>query len=212
MPDFAYRFEPAQDSNAPPLVLLHGTGGDENDLIRLGRDLAPGAALLSPRGKVLENGMPRYFRRLAEGVFDLEDVRFRAHELGSFVERAADQQELDPGRLVAVGYSNGANVAAAILLLRPRVFSAAVLFRAMPTIDPENPPRLRSKKVYLSQGQQDPVVNPIEALRLAKILENAGAEVTVHWTHGGHEIEPGELAEAQRFISGFYAGRGQAAV
>src|SRR6266478_6575321 len=128
-PDFIHEFVPG--SSERTLLLLHGTGGNERDLIPLGHELDPGASLLSPRGKVLENGMPRFFRRLAEGVFDLEDLTKRTHELADFVIAAAQRYKIDMKNIVAVGYSNGANIAASMLLLRPEILSAAVLFRAM---------------------------------------------------------------------------------
>src|SRR5438093_4095070 len=134
-PDFIHQLVPGNSKRT--LLLLHGTGGNERDLIPLGHDLDPNASLLSPRGKVLENGMPRFFRRLAEGVFDLEDLQKRTHELADFVVSAAEHYKIDIKHIVAVGYSNGANIAASILLLRPEVLSAAVLFRAMVPLVPE---------------------------------------------------------------------------
>ena len=131
---FVHRFKPAQRPDAQPLLLLHGTGGNEDDLLPIGQIISPGAALLSPRGQVLENGMPRFFRRLAEGVFDYEDVRRRAIELAQFVVAAKDNYQIAPP--IAVGYSNGANIAAAVLLLKPDVLAGAVLFRAMLPLDP----------------------------------------------------------------------------
>src|SRR5205814_4891279 len=139
-PDFIHEFVPGSSSRT--LLLLHGTGGNERDLIPLGRELDPNAALLSPRGKVLEKGMPRFFRRLAEGVFDLEDLRKRTHELADFVLSAADYYKIDMKRIVAVGYSNGANIAAGNLLLRPEKLSAAILFPAMVPFVPEPQPIL----------------------------------------------------------------------
>ena len=157
--DFIHRFIPAPArSTGRTLLLLHGTGGDENDMIPLGRDLDPNAALLSPRGNVLENGMPRFFRRLAEGIFDEEDVIRRAHELADFVGAAAARYEFDPQRVTAVGYSNGANIAAAILLLRPEVLSAAILFRAMVPLVPASLPNLAQARVLISSGKHDPIV------------------------------------------------------
>ncbi len=153
--DFIHRFLPAPSGTSKrTLLLLHGTGGNENDMISLGRDLDPAAALLSPRGKVLENGMPRFFRRLAEGVFDEEDVIRRAHELADFVVAAAVRYEFDPKRVTAVGYSNGANIAAAILLLRSEVLASAVLFRAMVPLVPSTLPNLADARVLLSSGER----------------------------------------------------------
>ena len=140
-PDFIHEFVAGKSNRT--LLLLHGTGGNERDLIPLGRELDPNAALLSPRGKILENGMPRFFRRLAEGVFDLEDLKKRTHELADFVVAAADRYKIDIHNIVAVGYSNGANIAASMLLLRPEILSAAILFRAMLPLVPDQQPSKR---------------------------------------------------------------------
>ena len=129
--NFVHRYLPGKNADSRILLLLHGTGGDENDLIPLGQELDPNAALLSPRGRVSENGAPRFFRRFAEGVFDEEDVLRRANELADFVAAAAAEYAFAPERVIAVGYSNGANIAAAMLLLRPEALEAAILFRAM---------------------------------------------------------------------------------
>src|SRR5712671_8177926 len=139
-PDFIQEFVPGTSNRT--LLLLHGTGGNERDLIALGRELDPNAALLSPRGKVLENGMPRFFRRLAEGVFDLEDLKTRTNELADFVTAAARHYKLASDHIVAVGFSNGANIAASLLLLRPEIMHGAILFRAMVPLNPENLPDL----------------------------------------------------------------------
>src|SRR5436190_19703801 len=144
---FIHQFDPGNSKRT--LLLLHGTGGNERDLIPLGHDLDPNASLLSPRGKVLENGMPRYFRRLAEGVFDLEDLKKRTHELADFVIAAAKHYKIDVKNMVAVGYSNGANIAASTLLLRPEILPAAVLFRAMVPLVPETQPDLSSVRVWI---------------------------------------------------------------
>src|ERR1041385_1808515 len=152
--DFIHEFVPGSSSRA--LLLLHGTGGNERDLIPLGRELDPNAALLSPRGKVLENGMPRFFRRLAEGVFDLEDLKFRTNELGDFVTAAAKHYGFALHNLVAVGYSNGANIAASMLLLRPKIMNAAILFRAMVPLIPDRLPDLSSVRIWIGAGDQDP--------------------------------------------------------
>ena len=133
----------ARTPAAGTLLVLHGTGGDEHDLLPLGRAIAPGATLLSPRGKVLEHGKPRFFRRLAEGVFDVDDLKRRAAELGDFVGAAAAPYGFDTSRLTAVGFSNGANIASALLLLRPEVLSRAVLFRAMVPLEPDPLPGVR---------------------------------------------------------------------
>src|SRR5579863_9836262 len=139
---FIHRFEQGSE-DAPVLLMLHGTGGDEDDLLPLGRAILPGASLLSPRGKVLEQGMPRFFRRLALGVFDVEDLKFRTHELADFIVAAAARYKFDVNRVVAAGYSNGANIAASLLLLQPDVLSAAILLRATVPLRVEAPPGLR---------------------------------------------------------------------
>src|SRR5262245_33613173 len=155
-PDFIHEFVPGKSERT--LLLLHGTGGNERDLIPLGSELDPNASLLSPRGKTLENGMPRFFRRLAEGVFDLEDLRKRTDELGDFVISSAKHYEIDHKKITAVGYSNGANIAASLLLLRSEVLSAAILFRAMVPLIPEQQPDLSSKPIFISAGSFDPIV------------------------------------------------------
>lgn len=201
--DFTHRFIPGPESPPPrrTLLLLHGTGGDENDMIPLGRDLDPTAALLSPRGKVLENGMPRFFRRLAEGVFDEEDVIRRAHELADFVVAAAAKYEFGPQRVTAVGYSNGANIAAAILLLRPDLLAGAVLLRAMVPLVPPAMPDLAQARVLLSSGKQDPIVPKENAQRLAAMLRDAGANVTVRIEPAGHALALGDIAAAKNWIA-----------
>ena len=155
-PDFLYEFVPGNSIRT--LLLLHGTGGNERDLLPLGRELDPNASLLSPRGKILENGMPRFFRRLAEGVFDLEDLKTRTNELADFVASAMRHYKLDADHIVGVGYSNGANIAASMLLLRPEIMHAAILFRAMVPLVPENLPDLSSVRVWIGAGSQDPII------------------------------------------------------
>src|SRR5260370_36049476 len=168
-PDFIDEFVPGTSNR--PLLLLHGTGGNERDLIPLGRELDPTASLLSSRGKVLENGMHRFFRRLAEGVFDVEDLKKRANELADFVISAAERYEIDMKRIVAVGYSNGANIAASMLLLRPEILHAAILFRAMVPLVPDNIPDLSSRRAWIGAGNQDPIVPATETQRLENFFD-----------------------------------------
>jgi phospholipase/carboxylesterase len=197
---FIHRFEPAPqpDAGARPLLLLHGTGGNEDDLIPLGRMIAPHAALLSPRGKVLENGMPRFFRRLAEGVFDEEDVRRRAHELADFVEQA--RMAYGIAAPIAVGYSNGANIAAATLLLRPEILARAVLLRAMtPFADAEGGP-LGGKPVLILSGARDPLVPADNAARLASLLQQAGASVEHRVVQAGHDLSQADITLARSWL------------
>jgi len=193
-PDFIQEFDPGSSSRT--LLLLHGTGGNERDLIPLGRELDPNAALLSPRGKILENGMPRFFRRLAEGVFDLEDLKYRTNELADFVTAAAQHYGFSSDQLVAVGYSNGANIAASMLLLRPEIMQTAILFRAMVPLIPDTLPDLSSVHVWIGAGDQDPIIPPSEAQRLAELLRQASAEVTIRFFHAGQGLTSSELETA----------------
>jgi phospholipase/carboxylesterase len=197
---FAHRFYPGETDAA--LLLLHGTGGSEDDLVPLGRDLAPGAAILSPRGKVSEYGAARFFRRLAEGVFDQEDLVFRTHELADFVENASEEYGFDLSKLVAVGYSNGANIAASLMLLHPDLLRAAVLFRAMVPFEPEETPDLSGMRVFLSAGRRDRMIPPQNTERLAEILREAGADLDLRWRDTGHPLTYEEVAEARDWLAG----------
>jgi phospholipase/carboxylesterase len=199
--NFIHRFIPAQESPAARvLLLLHGTGGNENDMIPLGTDLDPSAALLSLRGNVLENGMPRFFRRLAEGVFDEEDVIRRANELADFVGAAANRYKFDLSRVTAVGYSNGANIAAAVLLLRPGVLTREILFRAMVPLMPATPPNLMGTRVLISSGKHDPIVPVENAERLAAMLRGAGSDTTLRFESAGHELTVADIAAAKNWL------------
>ncbi len=198
---FVHRFVPAETPDAPTLLLLHGTGGDENDLLPIGRMLDERSALLSPRGKILEHGMPRFFRRLAEGVFDHEDLAKRTQELASFVERAIEEYDIDQRRLFAVGFSNGANIAASLLLTYPRLLAGAILLRAMVPFEPERAPDLSGTPVYLAAGHSDQMVPPENTKRLAKVLREAGADVTLDWQPGGHGIGPDEIQAARNWFA-----------
>jgi predicted esterase len=183
------------------LLLLHGTGGNEDDLVQLGEELLPGAALVSPRGQVLERGMPRFFRRLREGVFDQEDLARRTEDLARFVVAAGEAYGFDPGRLIAVGFSNGANIASSLLLRRPGLLRGAVLLSPMVPFEPERSPDLLDTEVFIGAGRADPISPPTEVERLAEILQRAGAEVTLHWHGGGHELTPGEVAAARAWLA-----------
>lgn len=201
--DFVHRFVPAQSYGAAArytLLLLHGTGGDETDLLDLGHMLAPGAALLSPRGKVLERGMPRFFRRLAEGVFDLDDLQRRTHELADFVLAGAETYGFDGQRVVAAGYSNGANIAASMLLLRPDVLKAAVLFHPMVPLVPEVLPDLTGVQVFIGAGQSDPIAPRAQTEQLAYMLQSSGAHVTLKWQPGGHALATSEVQSARAWL------------
>jgi predicted esterase len=201
-PDFVHVYRPAANGSARTLLLLHGTGGDERDLLPLAERLDPSAGVLSPRGKVLEQGMPRFFRRLAEGVFDTEDVRRRAGELAEFVKRSAAAHGLAASHIVAVGFSNGANIASAVLLLHPEVLGGAILFRAMVPLEPDAAPALSKTPVFLSNGRQDPLVPVAETERLVALLKNAGADVTLAWQPSGHQLMAGDVDQARTWLSG----------
>ncbi|HZF59902.1 MAG TPA: alpha/beta hydrolase [Rubrobacter sp.] len=199
---FAHRFLPGEDDSGATLLLLHGTGGNEEDLIPLGQELAPGAAILSPRGKVLEFGAPRFFRRLAEGVFDHEDLVFRTHELAEFVEAASEEYGFDNRKLVAAGYSNGANIAGSLILLHPGLLRAAVLLRAMVPFEPEVTPDLSGMPVFMASGRRDQMISPDNSQRLADILGGAGADVDLRWRDTGHGLTYEEVAQAKEWLAG----------
>ena len=197
--DFVHEFVPGTSKRT--LLLLHGTGGNERDLIPLGHELDPNSALLSPRGKILENGTPRFFRRLAEGVFDLEDLRKRTNELADFVASAAKHYKLAANQIVAVGYSNGANIAASMLLLRSEILHAAILFRAMVPLIPDKLPDLSSVHIWIGAGDQDPIIPTSETQRLVEILRSAGADVTIRVFHAGHGLTNGEIEIVKQWLT-----------
>jgi predicted esterase len=199
---FQHRFEPGTGGSAksPTLLMLHGTGGNENDLLPLGQALWPGAALLSPRGQVLERGMPRFFRRLAEGVFDQEDLALRTDQLARFIAAAAKQYRFDPAGVVAVGFSNGANVAASLMLRHPGALAGAVLYRAMVPFEPSAPVTLPGTPVWIGAGRFDPIIPAENAQRLADILQSAGARVTLDWRDAGHNLTQEEVEAAGKWL------------
>jgi phospholipase/carboxylesterase len=200
--ELVHRFSTGEGRNArTTLLLLHGTGGDENDMLPLGDALLPGAAILSPRGAVRERGMPRFFARLAEGVFDLEDLAVRTQQLIRFVHGAVAKYELDASRLIAVGFSNGANIAASVMLTGPSVFSHAILFRAMVPFEPREPARLGGTPVLLSSGEWDPIATPEQARRLQSLLTAAGAKPTLNFFDAGHELTRGDVSAAASWIA-----------
>ena len=197
--NFVYHWVPIAGAEET-LLLLHGTGGDENDLLSLGQMLNPKANLLSPRGPVQENGMPRFFRRLAEGVFDIPDLMQRSRELKEFISAAAVVYGFDAEKVTAVGFSNGANIAGALLLLYPGVLKSAVLLHPMVPLTPDELPRLNGTRVFIGAGSQDPLVSPAETTRLSALLKEAGAEVTLFWSNGGHGLSREEIQAAALWI------------
>ncbi len=204
MPTLTYHhlFEPGPNPGSPPLLLLHGTGGDEHDLLPLGRALSPGSALLSPRGNVSEHGANRFFARLAEGRFDPAEVTRRTHELADFIAAAAKQYGLDPAKLVAVGLSNGANIAAALLQLRPESLGSAILLRPMVVLDqPATAGTLTGKRVLIASGTHDPIVPNSHPPRLAALLRAGGADVTVHTSPAGHNLTSADITVAKDFLA-----------
>lgn len=201
-PQFIHQFVPGtQPDIRITLLLLHGTGGNENDLLPLGRELLPGAALLSPRGRVLENGMPRFFRRVAEGVFDVGNLKFETHELNDFIKAAAQRYGTEKNKLVALGYSNGANIAASLLLSHPHTITGAVLFRVMVPFTPDFEPNLGPTSVFLSGGIQDPIIPRESTDWLATMLKSFGADTEVYWHPGGHELGRDDLTAAKAWLS-----------
>jgi len=201
---FTHRYDPPADptSGGPTLLLLHGTGGDENSLLSLGQALAPHAGMLSPRGKVSEGGAPRFFRRLAEGVLDQEDLALRTGELAEFIAAAAAEYGFDTTRVVAVGFSNGANIAASLLFRNRGVLRGAALLSPMLPFEPETLPDLKGTRIFIGAGQLDPLVPVAQVEQLASLYEAADAEVTLHWEAGGHQITMAEVEAARTWLNG----------
>jgi len=203
---FHHRFVPPEPNRSPlVLLLLHGTGGDEDDMLPLGPYLAAGAALLSPRGRVLENGAPRFFRRIAEGVFDEEDLVHRADELAQFVTAARERYDVGSRPMVAAGFSNGANIAGALLLLHPKVLDGAILFRGMTPIAAKAPPDLAGKPIYLGAGRNDPLIRPYASEAWAETLRGAGADVTLQWSDTGHALAQEDIDAARDWLAGKFS-------
>lgn len=193
---FIHRFRPAAAGVSDTILALHGTGGNEDDLLGVAHAVAPGAAVISPRGNVLEAGAPRFFRRLAEGVFDPAEVRSRGEELAKFIREAVSHYELDPARVFAVGYSNGANIASTVMLTEPELIRAAVLLRPMLVYEPDHMADLSGKSAFISAGRLDPIVPIASVEKLVALLEERGAEVSLKWQLGGHNLVPSEIKEA----------------
>ncbi|HEY8284950.1 MAG TPA: alpha/beta hydrolase [Chloroflexota bacterium] len=197
--DFVHYAQPPREAGQPTLLLLHGTGGNERSLLPLAEALAPGAGILAPRGKVLEHGMPRFFRRLSEGVFDLPDLHARTHELAAFVETTMASRGV--ANLIAVGYSNGANIGASLLLQHPTLLQGAILFRPMVPFEPEELPDLTGRGVLITAGEFDQMVPSIQARRLASLLESAGATVSAHLLRADHGLTDADISLARQWLA-----------
>lgn len=202
-PDYIHRFIPARVSveEAYTLLLLHGTGGDENDLLVLDDHFGPEYNYLSPRGQVIENGMPRFFKRLAEGVFDQDDLEKRTHDLADFIRHSASYYGFDLQKVIAVGYSNGANIAASLMLSGENVLKHAILMHAMVPFTPLNLPLLQHSQVLLTAGENDPIVPAGNTSALADLMVQAGAEVEIFWHQSGHTLIREEISRAKLFLN-----------
>ncbi len=201
MSEFVHKFVPGEEGDTRTLLLLHGTGGSESDLLDMGREVAPSANLLSPRGKVMEGDMTRFFRRFSEGVYDIEDLKFRAGELSGFVRESALTYGFDPADVYAFGYSNGANIAAAVLLLRPKTLAGAVLLRPTVPLTPDPPPDLSGAKVLISAGRGDRMVSEGQSESLAELLRACRAEVELIWQPTGHSLTRGDIEVARQWFT-----------
>ncbi|WP_163102352.1 alpha/beta hydrolase [Peribacillus alkalitolerans] len=195
-----HTFIQGSDEKLPTLLLLHGTGGNEEDLIPLANMIAPGASILGVRGNVLENGMPRFFRRLAEGVFDEKDLVFRTKELHDTISDLASQYNIDRKNIVAIGYSNGANIAASMFYHYSNVLAGAILLHAMVPLRGMDLPNLSDTPIFIGAGKRDPLIPAAETKELSDELQNAGAEVTEYWTEGGHELRRDEVEQAKTWF------------
>lgn len=192
-------FNKGTNSTKPTLLLLHGTGGNELDLLPLAGIVDEEASVLSVRGNVLENGMPRFFRRLAEGVFDEEDLIFRTKELNNFLDEAAEKYEFDRENLIAIGYSNGANIAASLLFHYQNALKGAILHHPMVPRRGSELPDLSGKSVFIAAGTNDPICSPQESEELKSLLMGAKADVVLHWENRGHQLTMGEVEAAAQW-------------
>jgi predicted esterase len=196
---FIHRWGPREGATRT-LLLLHGTGGDENDLVPVADLLDRQANVLSPRGQVMENGMPRFFRRLSEGVFDIPDLKKRTESLGDFISAASDTYGFPTDGVTAVGFSNGANIAAALLLMRPGLVKEAVLVRAMVPLEMPALPSLSGTRVLIAAGEYDPIIPPSNTERLAQMLTDAGADVTLRWSPVGHQLTRDDVDASRAWL------------
>ncbi|WP_144548105.1 alpha/beta hydrolase [Bacillus sp. X1(2014)] len=189
-------FNKGKNPSKPTFLMLHGTGGNELDLLPLAGMIDDEANVLSVRGNVLENGMPRFFRRLAEGVFDEEDLIFRTKELNEFLDEAAEKYEFDRDNILAIGYSNGANIAASLLFHYKHALKGAILHHPMVPRKGMNLPDLTGKSVFIAAGTNDPICSPMESTELQSLLEKANAKVELQWENRGHQLTRDEVEAA----------------
>lgn len=202
--DHQHVFIKGSQETSPTLLLLHGTGGNERDLIPLAQMIAPDASILGVKGNVLENGMPRFFRRLSEGVFDIEDLKYRTEALYQFISSMSEQYHFDRQKVIAIGYSNGANIAASLIYQYERAIRGAILFHAMVPLQDVTLPPLHNLPVFIGAGKRDPLIPMQETLALADTLREAGANVTEYWGEGGHELTRAEVEEAGKWYREHY--------
>jgi phospholipase/carboxylesterase len=197
-------FNKGQDPTKPTFLLLHGTGGNELDLLPLAGRIDDEASVLSVRGNVLENGMHRFFRRLAEGVFDIEDLIFRTKELNEFLDEAAEKYGFDRDNIIAIGYSNGANIAASLLFHYQNAIKGAILHHPMVPSKGMDLPDLSGKNVFIAAGTNDPICSPMESAELESLLKNANAKVDLHWENRGHQLTMEEVEAAAKWYQELY--------
>jgi phospholipase/carboxylesterase len=201
-----YIFRKGSSQKLPTLLLLHGTGGTEYDLLPIAQMIAPDSNVLSIQGEVLENGMARFFKRLAEGVFDEEDLLFRTEELNGFIDQAANQHEFERQNVVAIGYSNGANIAGSLLFHCKNALRSAILFHPMVPLRGIVLPELAQIPIFIGAGTNDPISSQQETRELQSLLEGAGSSVEIHWENAGHQLTHQEInAAAQWFKKHFYS-------
>ncbi|MEX1000321.1 MAG: alpha/beta hydrolase [Thermodesulfobacteriota bacterium] len=199
--NFTHKYIPSSDpTNKITLLLLHGTGGNEESFLPIADIILPQAAVLSPRGQILENGMPRFFRRLSEGVFDLPDLKLRTKELAEFVNSSAQKYEIASNKVIAVGYSNGANIASSVMFTYPKIISKAVLFHPMIPFVPETSPDLSDLNVLITAGTNDPIVTKEETLELYNLYEQYGALAEIFWHDQGHNLTREEIDKTKNFL------------
>ncbi|RLQ96075.1 alpha/beta hydrolase [Falsibacillus albus] len=197
-------FKQGEDPHAPVLLLLHGTGGTEKDLLPIGSMLSPGSSVLSVRGNVSEHGMPRFFKRLAEGVFDEEDLIFRTRELNAFLLESSEKYGFDRGNLIAVGYSNGANIAGSLLFHYEDALKGAILFHPMVPRRGLKLPDLSGIRTFIGAGENDPLIPVEETNELVRLLSGADADVEMHWERNGHQLSSGEIGAARKWLEENY--------